>query len=96
MNYMLKLIPPRATFAQDMSPEERAVMQQHLTYWTDLMNEGIAIVFGPVLDPKGAYGLGIVEVETEEQLRALTENDPAARINTYEAYPMMAVTRKSP
>ncbi len=27
--YALKLIPPRPTFAQDMTPEERNIMQQH-------------------------------------------------------------------
>jgi len=92
--FALKLIPPRPTFAQDMSAEERAIMQQHVVYWTELMNKGIAIVFGPVLDPAGVYGLGVVEADDDEQMKTLISNDPAGSINKYEYYPMMAVTPK--
>ena len=50
-HYFLKLNPCRPTFAQDMTNEERAIMQQHVGYWSDLMNKGLVVVFGPVLDP---------------------------------------------
>lgn len=69
--HALKLIPPRPTFAQDMTQEERNIMQQHVAYWTNLMRQGNAIAFGPVLDRKGVYGLGIVSVDNEEQLNEL-------------------------
>jgi uncharacterized protein YciI len=91
-HYFLKLNPSRPTFAQDMTDEERGIMQQHVGYWAELMNKGIVIVFGPVFDPAGAYGMGVVEVENEEQLRELTGNDPAAKINKYEYWPMRAIT----
>ena len=60
-HFALKLIAPRLTFAKDMSAEERAIMQQHVAYWKGLMDAGNVLVFGPVIDPKGVYGLGIVE-----------------------------------
>jgi uncharacterized protein YciI len=69
-------------------------MQQHVAYWNDLMTKGMVLVFGPVLDPKGVYGLGIVEVDTEEQVKTFTDNDPAAKINRYEVFPMRAITPK--
>ena len=90
-HYFLKLNPSRPTFAQDMTTEERAIMLQHVTYWADLMNKGLVIVFGPVMDPKAVYGIGVVEVDSEEQLQDLIKNDPAASINYYEYYPMRAV-----
>lgn len=90
--YLLKLNPPRPTFSQDMSPDERSVMQQHITYWTGLMNEGHVLAFGPVLDPAGVYGVGIIEADSDEQVKKFMENDPAIEINTYEYYPMLAVT----
>ena len=93
-HYFLKLNPRRPTFAQDMTDEERAIMQQHVAYWSVWMEKGHVVVFGPVLDPKGVYGMGVIEVENEEQLQELTTNDPAARINTYEYWPMRAVTPK--
>lgn len=90
-HYFLKLNPSRPTFAQDMSTEERAIMLQHVAYWAELMNKGLVVVFGPVMDPKEVYGVGVVEVETEEQLKELIKNDPATSINRYEYYPMRAV-----
>ena len=90
-HYFLKLNPRRPTFAQDMSPVERTIMLQHVAYWTELMNKGRVVVFGPVMDPKEVYGVGVVEVEAEEQLEELIRNDPATSINCYEYYPMRAV-----
>lgn len=89
--FALKLIPPRPTFAMDMTGEERAIMQQHITYWGQLMQEGIARVYGPVFDPAGPYGFGIIEVDDEEQVRSITSNDPATAVNHYEFYPMRAI-----
>ena len=90
--FLLKLIPPRPTFSQDMTAEERSVMQQHVTYWTDQMNKGFVLAFGPVLAPKGAYGLGIITVDNQDQVNEFIAHDPANGLNKYEFYPMMAVT----
>ncbi len=78
-----------------MTVQERAIMQQHVVYWGDWMDKGRVVVYGPVLDPNGVYGIGVVEVEDEEQLKELIKNDPAATINKYEYYPMRAVTPKN-
>lgn len=91
-HFFLKLVPRRPTFSQDMTPEERAIMMQHIAYWTELMNKGKVVVFGPVMDPAGAYGMGVVEADTEEELISFLNGDPAATINHYEHYPMRAVT----
>lgn len=90
-HFALKLIPCRPTFSQDMTPEERAIMQQHVVYWKGFMDKGLVLVFGPVIDPKGTYGLGIIEAENEEQVNSFIENDPASKINTYEFFPMLAI-----
>jgi len=89
---MLKLNPPRPTFAQDMSDDERAIMMQHVAYWRDLMEKGFALVYGPVLDPKAVYGLGIIAADSQEQVEEFIKHDPANGLNWYEFYPMMAVT----
>ncbi len=86
--YFLKLIPNRPTFSQDMSAEERAIMMQHIAYWTNFMNQGKVAVFGPVADPAGVYGIGVVEAENEDELTRFMDNDPAATINSYEYYLM--------
>lgn len=77
--FLCKLIPPRPTFPQDMTEVEAGVMREHVAYWTDLADRGIAVAFGPVADPMGAWGVGIVEVESESDVRVITRDDPAIR-----------------
>jgi len=91
-HFVLHLLPPRPSFAQDMTPEERAIMKQHVAYWTNLMHKGFVLAFGPVMDPKGVYGLGLVAVDDPAQVNDFIAGDPATAINRYEVFPMMAVT----
>jgi uncharacterized protein YciI len=96
VHFMLKSTPPRTTFPQDMNEEERNIMLQHIAYWTDKQNQGIALVFGPVLNPKAPHGLAIIEVENKDQVPKLIAEDPAviAGVMTTEFYPMMATLPK--
>ena len=89
--FALKLNPSRPDFAQTMTEAEKDIMQQHIVYWRAYMDKGVMLIFGPVLDPAGVYGLGIITAENEEQVRELIANDPASKINRYEYHPMMAV-----
>ncbi|MGV3587924.1 MAG: YciI family protein [Adhaeribacter sp.] len=91
--YFLKLNPPRASFVTDMNDDERNIMQAHIAYWTPFVNDGTALVLGPVMDPKGGYGAAVVRVDNEETLAAIVKNDPANGLNTYEVHPMVAVTK---
>ena len=77
MTFFCTLIAPRASFAQDMNADEAKVMQQHAVYWRGQMEQGKVVTFGLVLDPAGAYGIGVIEVETEAEAGTLTSNDPA-------------------
>ncbi len=67
-------------------------MMQHMGYWQEHMKEGRVIVFGPVFEPTGVYGLGIVAVNSEKELSDFMNNDPALQINRFECYPMKAIT----
>lgn len=96
LHFMLTSTPPRKTFHQDMTVEERDIMLKHIAYWTDKQNQGIALVFGPVLNPSAPHGLAIIEVETEAQVPKLIEEDPAviSGIMTTKFYPMKAMLPK--
>ena len=95
--FLCKLIPPRPTFAQDMTEAEAKLMQQHAAYWKNLMARGLVIIFGPVADPKGVYGVAILELE-EEDANGLGADDPTIKANVgfkFEVYPMdRAILRK--
>lgn len=89
--FVLYLLPSRPDFSQTMTAEERAIMMKHVAYWTEIMNQGKVLAFGPVLDPKAVYGLGIIAVESEQEVEEFIANDPATQINTYEYFPMKAL-----
>ena len=89
--YAVYLKPLRPDFAITLTDDERSIMMQHVGYWTDLLNKGKVYAFGPVMDPKEIYGLGVVTVETEQELKDIIANDPAGKINRYEYFPMKAV-----
>ena len=85
-HFFIRLIPPRISFTADMTEPERTIMQEHVVYWKGLLDRGIAIVYGPVFDPNGGYGIGIVEVDNEEKVRHIMDNDPTMKSGqfTYE------------
>ena len=93
--FFCRLLPPRPTFAQDMSPAEGQLMQLHGAYWRALAEKGVAVLFGPVGDPAGAWGLGILEVDDEDDVRTLTADDPVIKSRLgfkYETFPILRTT----
>jgi uncharacterized protein YciI len=90
LRFLLKLVPPRTTFADDMTPEEGKLMQQHADYWKAQFATGVVLIIGPVLDPKGAWGMAVLETATEEEARTLAMNDPSVKagLNKVELSPM--------
>ena len=78
-HFAYKLIPPRPTFAGDMSDGERAVMEQHFAYWATLFEGGRVVVHGPVLETAGVWGLAVVEAGSVDEVRAMAELDPAVK-----------------
>ena len=90
--FLCRLLAPRPSFPFDMTEEEAAVMSEHVAYWTEHLRAGRAIVFGPVADPKGAWGLGVLRLADEDAVRAVEANDPAIKSGKgfrYEVLPML-------
>jgi uncharacterized protein len=79
---------PRPTFHLDMTAEERRIMTSHVEYWTEMARHGVSVVFGPVADPHGVYGIGVYKVEDEAQMLRLLDEDPAKGLLVYETTPM--------
>lgn len=90
--FFCRLLPPRSSFAKDMNAAEGQVMQLHGAYWRGLADREIAVLVGPVDDPDGTWGLSLVEVDDEEEARAVTADDPAIRSGLgfrYEIFPIL-------
>jgi uncharacterized protein YciI len=93
-NFLVKLIPPRPTFSQDMTEEELNAMHEHAAYWRRHLEAREVLLFGPVADPKGTWGLAILNVENERRAKDLANSDPLITGGVgfqVEMYPMRVV-----
>jgi uncharacterized protein YndB with AHSA1/START domain len=75
--FLFRLLAPRPTFMFDMSAEERSVMMEHGKYWHGKLAEGKIVAFGPVADPAGGWGVGILRVSGLHEAESLMAADPA-------------------
>jgi len=79
---VFRLQAPRPNFALDMTDGEREVMARHAAYWQPFIDSGQMVVFGPVLDGTGSWGLGVIEAEDEDELRQFAAADPVVTTGT--------------
>jgi len=77
--WFIRIVPPRPTFDKDATAPEQALMDAHYVYWKDLFAKGVCVFGGPVLDPRGVYGVLAVEAATEDEARALAAGDPSVK-----------------
>ena len=76
-HYVYRLIPPRPTFPDDMTDEERAIMARHAEFWSSLVERADVVVYGPVVDSTGSWGLAVIRADSLDDVRALAHADPA-------------------
>jgi uncharacterized protein YciI len=82
--FVFRLKAPRPNFALTMKDEEREIMGRHAAYWQPLVEAGRMVVFGPVLDSTGSWGLGVVEADDEDEIRRFAQGDPVVTTGTAE------------
>jgi uncharacterized protein len=89
--FFCKLNAPRPRFAFEMTSDEMALMQEHSAHWQRWRASGHVRAFGLVADPAGPYGIGIVEFETEADVRQFIAADPTILSNRgfrFDVFPM--------
>ena len=89
--FLFRLLPPRADFAQTMTRDEQDAMARHAAYWHELMGAGRVVVYGPVADPEGVWGLGVVRASSQAEVVELAQKDPviASGIATFDVAEIM-------
>jgi uncharacterized protein len=87
---LFKLIPPRPTFPHDMTDDERRLMDEHRCYFQEQFAAARLLLYGPVMATGGAFGLAVLEVESEADARRFGEGDPSVRagLKRFEIHPM--------
>jgi uncharacterized protein len=89
--FLFRLIPPRADFAQTMTPDEEQAMAAHQDYWQRLLRDGRVVVYGPVADPEGVWGMGVLRADERAEVLEIGERDPSviAGVNTFEVFEIL-------
>jgi uncharacterized protein YciI len=77
--WFIRLIPPRPNFDKDMNESEKKIMEQHFLYLKGLFEKGVCLFAGPVLDPRGVYGVAVIEAGSEDEARAIAAADPSVK-----------------
>jgi uncharacterized protein len=80
--FILRLIAPRPNFAQTITDAEREIMGRHAAHWSEYLERGEMVVFGPVLTEDDSYGLAVVETDDEQALREFAAQDPVVTTGT--------------
>jgi len=88
---LCKFIPPRADFLPTMSVDEREWMKQHGDYLIELLEQGVVVAHGPVMDPAGGYGVSLFQIADDREISVLTAEDPIIKngVGHYEHHPML-------
>ncbi len=89
--FICRLNAPRRTFPADITDRERALMQEHGRYWMPYIEARKVIVFGPVLDPAGVWGIAALELPDDDDPARYTSADPVILADagfSYDIFPM--------
>lgn len=81
----------------DMTDTEKKIMHEHSVYWRTHMEKGNIVMYGPVADPKGAWGVGIVHMSSRQEVEEFGKNDPAIKSQKgfrFEFFPMPSFVQK--
>jgi uncharacterized protein YciI len=95
--FLLRIEPTRAGFTlQNMNAEEARLAAQHFQYLKSLHDSGKLSLAAQAFDPKGFWGIVIVNAPDRETARALLDGDPMVKANTFrgEVIPLRVVFEK--
>ncbi len=94
--FLLKYEPVRKDFTlQNMTESETPVINQHALYLNELLGKGVLTFAGQVFDPKGLWGLVVVNAPDVETATQIMNGDPAIKGKLFrgEALPFRAFQR---
>jgi uncharacterized protein YciI len=95
--FLLRLEPTRPGFTlQNMTVEEASLAAQHAKYLMSLFDSGKLSLAAQVFDPKGLWGIVIVNAADREAAGALLDGDPSVKAKMFrgEVIPLRVVLEK--
>jgi uncharacterized protein YciI len=95
--FLLRIEPTRTGFTlQNMTADESRLATQHIQYLSSLLDSGKLTLAAQVFDPKGLWGITIVNAPDRETARALLDGDPMVKANMFrgDVIPIRVVLEK--
>ncbi len=80
-HYLYRLLPTRLEMVTvGPTPEEQAIVSEHLAHLEALTEQGVMLLVGRTQDnsPR-TFGIAIFQAASEEQAQAIVNSDPAVR-----------------
>lgn len=82
---------------QTMTSDERELMKEHAAYLGICMEKGWVMAYGPVADPAGAFGMGLLTLPDDIEPQSITNEDPTIKAHVgfrYDIFSMPLLTLK--
>ena len=71
-------------------------MDEHGRYFQEHFAAGRILLYGPVMATNGAFGLAVLEVDSEEEAKRFGEGDPSvAGLNRFQICPMLVAAARA-
>ncbi|MFZ5979506.1 MAG: SRPBCC domain-containing protein [Candidatus Zixiibacteriota bacterium] len=86
--YFVRLLGTRADWPENMTADERKIMEEHFVYLQKLMYDKKVIMAGPVDRPP--FGLIVLQTDSEDEAIEIMDQEPSVfrGVHTYEMQPM--------
>lgn len=95
--FLLRMEPTRTGFSlQNLTAEEARLAAQHVQYLKSLLDSGKLSLAAQVFDPKGLWGIVIVNAPDRDTACALLEGDPSVKAKMFrgDVLPLRTVFEK--
>jgi 8-oxo-dGTP pyrophosphatase MutT (NUDIX family) len=77
MSFLVFLRPTRAEMPLEPTEEEIRVVEEHYAYLVALRDAGKLVVAGPSIVPGDTIGIGVLDIDDEEEAESIVAADPA-------------------
>ena len=95
MSWLVVLRPAREEMVSQPTPEEARVVAAHYEYLVRLRDDAKLVVAGPSMVEGDTFGIGVLDVDGEDEAKAIVAGDPAVSsgVMTAELRPMRIAVR---
>jgi uncharacterized protein len=95
MSYLVILRPVRDDMPFDPTEDEARIVGEHYDYLVQLRDAGKLVVAGPSIKRGDTIGIGVLDVDDEDEVQAIVAADPAVTggVMTAEIRPLRIAVR---